>query len=226
LQISRRTTIVLALLLVVGFFLGRTTTAIEATAAPRGTASPSLRPEPAAPVTLPVVDVDGSDVRGLPRYPGSVRTRSQSRETATATTTNLEYLARASLEDVRSFYRQLFADYGWTVIDLELGYGELKYLIANDIVDGAVDIESRGGDVVEIDLETVTPLPSAAATEPPKPPVAPQPAATPQPTAHAAPAANPPPARKPQLVPPGGVGGTGASDDDDEPDDEAGGGDD
>jgi hypothetical protein len=223
-QISRWSATVLALALVIGFFLGRTAPAIETIAAPRATASPTLRPEPAAPVTLPVVDVDGSDVQGLPRYPDSVRTSFRNRETASGTATKVEYLARANLEDVRSFYRQSFADYGWTVIDLELGYGELRYLIANDVVDGVVDIESRGGGVVEIDLESVTPLPNAAATGPPEAKATPQPTAMPQPTALAAPPANPRPVRKPVIVPPPDAGGSDA--DDDEHEAEGGDGDD
>jgi hypothetical protein len=217
-QISRRTTTVLVLVLAVGFFVGRTATAIETAAAPRPTAS--LRPELAGPATLPVVDVEGADVRGLPRYPGSVRTSFKRSETALATATRLEYLAVAGLDEVRSFYRQSFADYGWTVIDLELGYGELKYLIANDIVDGFVDIESRGGGVVEIDLEAVTPLPSAAATGPPEETSAPQPTPMPAPTAQAAPPANPRPVRNPELAPPRGGGGTGADTDEQDEDDD------
>jgi hypothetical protein len=155
-------TLVVALL-AAGFALGRLVTATQPQVTPGPTPSSSLETEPRLPELLPVADVDGSDLDVLPRYPGSVRTQYRVRDDAAGTVTKVEYLASGSVEAVRSFYRQAFIDHGWTVVDLQLAYGELRYLITDGEREGEADIESRGGGVVEIDLEVVT-RPSASAS--------------------------------------------------------------
>jgi len=187
--------------LTAGFALGRVVTAMQGAAGALATpaALPSNAPERSPPRTLPVVDVDGSDFDELPRYPGAVRTGYDVRDDSAASETRVEYLALASVEGVRAFYREAFADYGWNVVDLDLAYDELTFLIARSERHGAVDIESRGGGVVEIDLEIATPWPAASPsvgpTASPPPTAAPTPRAEPRSRPTAAP--TPRPARPP-----------------------------
>lgn len=172
-RISRLAIMTLAVaLLVAGFALGRVVTAMQGPPLdPR--ASTSAAP-PEVPNTLPLVDVDGEDFAALPRYPDAVRTHYTVREAATCQ----EYLAVASIDDVSAFYRPVFVDRGWEVVDVQLAYGELRYLIANGDRDGVVDIESRGEGVVEIDLEVISST-AAPAGSPASP--SPRPTPTPRP---------------------------------------------
>jgi hypothetical protein len=176
-------------LLLAGFTLGRVVTGME-TAVPTPSPSPlpSMSAEPQLAQTLPIVDVDGSDFAELPRPPEAVRTRYQVRADGAASATEVEYLAIGTVEEVREFYRRVFVDYGWAVTDIQLGYDELVYLVAKAGLEGSVDLESRGGGVVEIDVELVT--------LPPSPTPSPSPAPTPAP--EYIPPPPPPPATPPE----------------------------
>ena len=152
--------------LIAGVAVGRVVTTLQ-TDPPGSGASPPPADEPTLPADLPVVDTDGTDFDDLPRYPGSVRTGYRVIDDAGGSVVRIEYLGVGSLEEVRSFYRQALSIYGWTVLDLQLAYHEMRYLVAKGDRDGLVDIESRGGGVVEIDLEVITPSTPGSSSDAP-----------------------------------------------------------
>lgn len=172
----------LALLLVavaaIGLVAGRMVAADdpggEATlASPQAT----LDDEPILPLTLPVEDSAGTDLPSLPRYPGSIRTEWHEDVRAETREVDLEYLIRGSIDEVRTFYRGVFSRHDWQVIDVELAYGELRYILTDGTRDGVVELESRAGGVVEIDLHLLEPLASTSAPLPEPQPAAPGPQA-------------------------------------------------
>lgn len=67
--------------------------------------------------TLPSSDVAGSDITGISRYPGSVRTEYY--KDAQGTFTNITYKAKASSDDILDFYKKLLPEKSW-----ELTYSE------------------------------------------------------------------------------------------------------
>lgn len=108
--------------------------------------------------SLPSEDVDGSDIPGLSRYPGSVRIEYLRESQGEVIWTEVEYLTEADLSQVREFYRDAFRSEDWSVNDV--GYAQNAWIFF--IVDGErevfVEIKPRGG-IVEVDIEQTEPKP-------------------------------------------------------------------
>jgi hypothetical protein len=158
-------------------------------------------PTPRATGPAPVADVRGTDLANLPRYPHAVRTAYLRERQGSAEVTAIEYVAAdAELDDVRAFYRRIFRERGWELIELYFSGGEWIFLVERKGRAALVEIEEHGRRIV-VEIEVERPI---AARTPPG-------AATPEPQPH--PHAPPPP----PATPPG---------DDDDDDDDGGGGDD
>lgn len=71
--------------------------------------------ETASEESPPQTDVDGSDIEGVPRYPGSVRTEYSRIESESEITIMPSYIAEATVEDVKEFYEETLPDNGWTI---------------------------------------------------------------------------------------------------------------
>ena len=133
-------------------------------------ASPSPAPteEPAA------ADVRGRDLADLPRFPGSVRTDYlRERQGSTEVTAIVYAAADAELDDVRAFYRRVFRERAWELIELDFSGGEWIFLVEKKGRVALVEIEDhRRRIIVEIELERriAARPPSSAPTPGPQPP--------------------------------------------------------
>ena len=153
-----------------GFAAGRIVTGLQPRLAREvaqpGTGPPStLAPEARYEGDLPDVDVEGAELAGLPRYPGSVRTDYAQAEEGGWERTEVEYLASATEEEVRRFYRGLFERFGWVIADLEFEYAESTYVVGRDLTEATVEISARAS-LVEIAVELSHPLPPAMTEAP------------------------------------------------------------
>ncbi|MEX1156929.1 MAG: hypothetical protein WED12_07140 [Chloroflexota bacterium] len=144
---------------------------------PSGIATPSP-PTPTAP-DVPRVDVAGEEVAGLPRYPGSVRSGYEVITDDRYRLIAAEYLAAATVDEVRAFYQGVIAEHGWERADIGFSNGEWTYVLVDGSTEALIEIEELGG-LVEIDLQLSEPLPAPptpapARTEAPQPPPPPPP---------------------------------------------------
>ena len=80
------------------------------------------------PQTVPRIDVEGEELPGLPRYPGSVRTGYERDRRNTLTITDAVYVVSSDLDPVRGFYREVFWREGWLVADYHYAPGEWSFL--------------------------------------------------------------------------------------------------
>jgi hypothetical protein len=190
--------LLLVAILIVGVVVGGAVLArgLSTEATPRASATSSATPLPSAVADLPDADVPGEDLARLPRYPGSVRTEYDVSSDAGFALTMTEYLADATIDEVRTYYRGVMLEHGWQRADIGYAAGEWTYVLVDGAVEALVEIElSRG--FVEIDLQVSEPIPS------------PEPSPSPTPVPTARPAA---PTPIQPVVPP--------SDDDDDDDGE------
>jgi hypothetical protein len=193
--------LLLAAVLVGGVVLGGAVTAFgQDLTAPSPTPTPVSLPTSAA---LPDSDADGAELARLPRYPGSVRSEYAISLDDRYRLTAVEYLADATVEEVRAFYQGVIDDHGWDLADVNYAAGEWTYVLVDGRTEALVEIEEWNG-LIEIDLQVSKPV----ARRSPEP--SPSPTPSPEPTARP-PAPAPPP-------PPGGDNG----DDDDDDDDDSG----
>jgi hypothetical protein len=179
-SLSRVSLALLAVALVLGgVVVGRA-------AAPRDDPRPSTSaPEVATPhaspaAVLPLADVAGQDIARLPRYPGSVRSGYQVFDEGQYRLTAAEYLAAATVDDVRAFYQGVIATQGWERADIGFSHGEWAYVLVDGSIEALIEIEEFGG-LVEIDLQLSEPLTDPTQTPAPVPTTPPQPAAPPPP---------------------------------------------
>ncbi|HEX2221609.1 MAG TPA: hypothetical protein VHK06_03720 [Candidatus Limnocylindria bacterium] len=202
--------------LVGGVALGRAPIATQPDRAPASAPASSAAPSG---IALPSGDVPGEEIGRLPRYPGSVRVAFDRDDAGDRSIASAEYLVRAPLDDVRSFYRGVFASGGWTVADMAFAYGEWTFLLVDDAgAEATVELEERSG-VIEIDLRlTESAAPPERAT--------PTTAATASPSPTAVPADPPPPVPQPPAPPPPPPPAPEPPDDDDGGDDDGEGDDD
>jgi hypothetical protein len=135
-----------------------------------GAASPSPTPSVPASVSaeLPAADVAGEDLARLPRYPGSVRTEYEISRDDRVRRAAVEYLADATLDDVRSFYQGVMAEHGWERADIAYSGGEWTYVLVDGMSEALVELEVSGG-LVEIDLQISDPIESAPEGSAPPP---------------------------------------------------------
>ena len=119
-------------------------------------------------------DVEGDEIAQLPRYPGSVRTASVREQQGSMVVTSAEYVASAKLDDVRAFYRRIFRERDWDLVELDFATGEWIFLVERGARAALVEIESDGLRTV-IDIETEKPIRAQNAVDPPPPPPPPPP---------------------------------------------------
>lgn len=162
---------------------------------------------PSPQASLPTADVAGEDLARLPRYPGSVRSDFFVSTDDRYRLTAAEFMADATMDEVRAFYQGVIVEHGWERADIGYSGDEWTYVLVDGGTEALIEIEITGG-LVEIDLQISEPI------EPPAP--EPTPAPTTAPTAAPIPAAPPP---QPAPPPPG-------DDDDDDDDSEDGASDD
>ena len=135
------------------------------------------QPTPTLTTELPVVDVAGDDVSGLPRYPGAVRTAYDRERQGTKAVTAVDYVATAQQDDVRAFYRRVFREEGWELIELDFSGGEWVFLVEKGRRAAFVEIEDGGTyTIIQIEVERSSeaarprPTPTPATQPPPRPP--------------------------------------------------------
>jgi hypothetical protein len=165
--------------LVTGVVVGSATFASDPGATPTPTVAPSSAAATPTVAPLPEADVDGEDLARLPRYPGSVRTQHEVSVDDRFRLTLTEYLADATLDEVRAFYLGVIADHGWQRADVGYSGGEWTYVLVDGATEALVEIEVTRG-LVEIDLQISEPISDPTPSPTPAPPATP--AATPAPT--------------------------------------------
>ena len=131
------------------------------------------QPTPTPTAALPDVDVAGEDLPDLARYPGSVRTAYLHEPQGTTSVTVIAYVVTTELDDVRAFYRRVFREGDWELIELDFSGGEWIFLVERG--DRAALVEIEGGaafTTIEIELEepTAAAAPRPRATPAPRPP--------------------------------------------------------
>lgn len=114
------------------------------------------RQPPARDLSLPSEDVDGAEIEGLPRYPGSVRIEYIREDQGRITWTETEYLTGASLEQTREFYRDAFRTGGWSVNDVGFTQSSWVFFVVDGEKEVFVNLRPRG-EIVEIDIEQTEP---------------------------------------------------------------------
>jgi hypothetical protein len=123
---------------------------------------------------LPDGDVAGEDLDRLPRYPGSVRTEYEVSIDDRFRLTATEYLAEATLDEVRSFYQGAIEDHGWQRADIDFSGGEWTYVLVDGTTEALVELEVTHG-LVEIDLQVSVPIATPAPEPTPAPTALPTP---------------------------------------------------
>ncbi len=145
------------LLLTIGFAGGTLWAGYQTSA---GQETVSQEPAPAAPLGLaasPTTEVPGTDVEGLPRYPGSSRVEYRQVLDGELMETEVEYVVADELQVVHDFYRNVFEEEGWTVADLGVYQGEWTFFVIQGRREALMEIESRGA-LIEIEIEINEPL--------------------------------------------------------------------
>jgi hypothetical protein len=178
-------------------------------------------------VRVPSEDAPGSEIPGLPRYPGSVRVEYERGQRGGLEMVRTRHLTSDGLDAVRGYYRGVFRAEAWEVVNAEFYEDEWTFLAVHGEREADIEIEAHQGGITDVNIELSEPLPeesslkkttqreespaSRATLQPPRP-VAQSPA--PQPASPAPGSASPAP----------GYYGEGGDDADDFGDD--GGGDD
>lgn len=202
--------LVLAGVLIGGVVLGSAVTAFgQGLAGPTSTATPTPVPTSSS-ARLPDADVDGEDLDRLPRYRGAVRTEYETSRDDRFRLTAVEYLADASVEDVRAFYQEVMDEHGWDRADVNYAAGEWTYVLVDGRIEALVEIEEWNG-LIEIDLQVSEPTETSSPE-----PSSPSPTPTPAPVA--------PPPGQPAPPPPSDDDDDGDDDDGDDDGDDTGGG--
>ncbi len=138
------------LLVAVAFTAGRLS-------APPAPGEQARLPVSGAPTSwLPRVDSPGSDIPGLPRYPGSVRVDFDRQGASGLLVTDVDYLTAASITRVQRFYRERFASRSWEVLDIGFVRGEWSFLLRRGDTEVTVEV-ARRGPLVEVDIEQSRP---------------------------------------------------------------------
>lgn len=106
--------------------------------------------------SLPDEDVDGSDIPGLSRYPGSVRIEYIRENQGEMVWTEIEYLTNADMSQVREFYRDSFRAEDWSVNDVGYAQNAWVFFIVKGEREVFVEIRPRGN-IVEVDIEQTEP---------------------------------------------------------------------
>lgn len=116
------------------------------------TAEQTAAPNP----SLPQEDVSGTEIDGLPRYPGSVRIEYIREDQGEIVWTETEYLTDATLEETREFYRDVFRSEDWSVNDVGFAQNSWIFFVVDGDREVFVNLRPRGK-IVEIDIEHTEP---------------------------------------------------------------------
>jgi hypothetical protein len=138
------------------------------------------QPTPTPAASLPAADVEGEDLPDLGRYPGSVRTTYLREQQGSASVTIIDYVTTAELDDVRAFYRRIFRENEWELIELDFAGGEWVFLVESGNRVALVEIE-LGSPFTRIAIELEEPAPSPASSPTPTPTPTPPPPPPPPP---------------------------------------------
>lgn len=182
--ISRATLpLVLVAVLVGGVVLGSGVAMFgddQPSALPTPTPWPST--SPSADDRMPDGDVTGVDLERLPRFPGSVRSEYGVSRDERYRLVAVEFLADATVEEVRAFYLGVIDEFGWSRADVNYAAGTWTYVLVDGRIEALVEIEEWNG-LIEIDLQISEPI----ATPNPDPTPSPTPVPAAPPPAPAAP---------------------------------------
>lgn len=224
---SRATLAVLIFTVMVGgVLLGSLTTRIAGIGQPPGP-TPTPTPTDAATGTplptstapeLPISDAEGEEIGRLPRFPGSVRTEYLVDLDDAFRLRISEYMADATLDEVRTYYEGVIDEYGWSRADINYAAGEWTYVLVDGGTEALIELEVTNG-LVEIDLQLSDPI--APRTSEPTPATTPTPRPTARPATPAPPA--PAPVTPAPVPPPDDHDDDGGDDGGDDAGDESGG---
>ncbi len=110
-------------------------------------------------VRVPSEDAPGSDLSGLPRYPGSVRVEYSRGQREGLETIRARYLTRDGLDAVRGYYRGVFRAEGWEVANAEFYDDEWTFLVLHGDRESEIEIEAHEGGVTGMDIRLSEPVP-------------------------------------------------------------------
>jgi hypothetical protein len=144
-------------------------------------------------VSIPPRDAAGSEISGLPRYPGSVRVEYERGRRGGLEMVHARYLTRDGLDAVRGYYRGVFRAEGWMVANAEFYEDEWTFLVLHGEREADIEIEAHEGGVTGMDIELIEPLPEEIASQ--DKPSEPKPKKEP-------PQPKPNPPRQPRYTPP------------------------
>jgi hypothetical protein len=145
---------------------------------------------PTASPTMVTIDIPGSDISGLPRFPGSIRIGYQQRPQSSVLQTKVTYLTAADLQMVHMFYREVIDANGWTVADIDFSSNQRYFFLLDDDREATVHLTWRPPRVevtlglTEL-LADATPSPTSLPTQtvtPEPTPATPSPSPTLEPT--------------------------------------------
>lgn len=105
-------------------------------------------------------DAPGSDLSGLPRYPGSARVDYSRGQREGLETFRARYLTRDGLDAVRGYYRGVFRAEGWEVANAEFYDDEWTFLVLHGDREAEIEIEAHEGDVTGTDIRLTEPVPA------------------------------------------------------------------
>lgn len=107
-------------------------------------------------ISFPEGNVEGKDISGLPRYPGSVRVRYGEAVIGDLSVTRAGYVADAELDEARDFYRDTFRNEGWAVADVSYSKGEWTFFVTRQEREAILEIEEQSS-LVEVEIELSEP---------------------------------------------------------------------
>ena len=129
--------------------------------------APISRPAPMAGALSE--EVAGIELPDLPRYPGSTRAEFRRTVYGDVVVTEIEYVATVEPPELREFYRRVFEDQEWAVVDAGITAGEWVFVVMSGEREAVLEIELRGPPVnYEIKLtepyQDATPAPTTPDT--------------------------------------------------------------
>lgn len=143
------------IMLAIGFAAGNAWTERRLTA--ERPATPIILTVPTEDIATRTSEVPGSDVPGLPRYPGAERVEYRQALDGDLIETEVEYVVGAELAVVHDFYRTVFEEEAWMVADMGVYQGEWTFFVVKNGREALVEIESRGP-LIEIEIEIDEPI--------------------------------------------------------------------
>jgi hypothetical protein len=115
---------------------------------------PPPPPEP----SMPEKDVPGSNISGLPRYPGSIRIHYRREDLDNIVWTEVGYVTSADIDTVRGFYRDVFRTEGWSVGDVGFSEETWNFFVIEGEREAYIELEPRD-EIVEVNFVLTEPKP-------------------------------------------------------------------